>query len=112
MGSDVTGFSQSVESKSDKRSTELHHHSFDPEEISILLLFRFVKSLLLCCCFELQIQRIPHLIVENSLDPSDLCCAARIDHLRFVESLFCSPKITLNSSDLRFAATPNSEYGI
>ena len=50
MGSDVTGFSQSVESKSDKRSTELHHHSFDPEEISILLLF----------------QRIPHLIVENS----------------------------------------------
>ena len=50
MGSDVTGFSQSVESKSDKRSTELHHYSFDPEEISILLLF----------------QRIPHLIVENS----------------------------------------------
>ena len=36
MGSDVTGFSQSVESKSDKRSTELHHHSFNPEEISAL----------------------------------------------------------------------------
>ena len=39
MGSDVTRFSQSVESKSDKRSTELHHHSFEPEEISLF-----------CCC--------------------------------------------------------------
>ena len=44
MGSDVTGFSQSVESKSDKRSTELHHHSFEPEEISILLLFQLGAS--------------------------------------------------------------------
>ena len=103
MASGVTGFSQPVESKVIKVDGA-SSHSF----ITALIL----KRSLFCCCFELQIQRIPHLIVENSLDPSDLCCAARIDHLRFVESLFCSPKITLNSSDLRFAATPNSEYGI